>query len=144
MKEDIKRIEDIYPLTIVGRRYGGMAIVNCDSFQSCVDDLQENEEWHYGDTTQREMEKEWDHIIYGVGETLDEAFKDFLKRKKDMDERPKRNYEDDPLTPEQEEMLKKLALAFIPPSLGSTLVSTLPMGGPPANLYYFDRRFSGA
>lgn len=143
MKEDIKRIEDIYPLTIVGRRYGGMAIVNCDSFQSCVDDLQENEEWHYGDTTQREMEKEWGHIVYGVGETLDEAFRDFLKRKKDMDERPKRNYEDDPLTPEQEEMATRIGLAFVPPLLGNALVPLLPMDGPPGIIYHLDYRFSG-
>lgn len=134
----INKIEDIYPCTIVIRRFGGVAIVEGESDFTCVGDLQWNEEWSYGDTTQRSMEDGWSHIAYGVGDSLDEAFKDFLKRKKEIDERPKRDYEKDPLTPQEEFIKKSAELMANSLSLGNMDFKITPMDGPVGQVFHLD------
>lgn len=140
---NITKIEDIYPCTIVNRRFGGYAIIEAESDYTCVGDLQWNEEWSYGDTTQRMMEDGWDHIVYGVGDNLDEAFKDFLKRKKEIDERPKRDFDKDPLTPEEQEHVDKI-MAIMSKALTLPMgIKLEPMGGPVGQIYHLDYLYSG-
>lgn len=136
----IQRIEDIYPLTIVNRRFAGFAVVQAESDATCVGDLQWNGEWAYG-VTEEKMEEQWDHICYGLGGTVDEAFQDFLKRKKKQDDqerdRPKRDYEADPLTPEEMQLAMSMAKAFIP-NIGFDLVPVQTLDLPPGVMFYFD------
>lgn len=76
-----KRIEDIYPLTIVKMRFGGkIVIVEGESDYTCVGSLQGNENWSYN--PHEYMSKEWDHINYGIGEDIYSAFLDFQQRYK--------------------------------------------------------------
>lgn len=78
MKE-IKRIEDIYPLTIIKMRYGGKIVLFQDEGDSSfVSKVQGNEEVFYNVD---EWMKEWvSPCIYGIGETIDDAFQDFKTR----------------------------------------------------------------
>ena len=72
------RIEDVHPLTIVAMKYGGkFAIVEGLAVYQCVTDLQENEEVSYD--PQGYMSREWEHIKYGVGNTIAEAFENFTR-----------------------------------------------------------------
>ena len=70
--KEIKKLEEIYPLTIVNRRFGGFAILKCDSICVAVSVLQEDEEVHYD--TESYMKKYWEHLQYGIGNTIQEAF----------------------------------------------------------------------
>ena len=70
--KEIKKLEEIYPLTIVNRRFGGFAILKCDSICVAVSVLQEDEEVHYD--TESYMKKYWGHLQYGIGNTIQEAF----------------------------------------------------------------------
>lgn len=140
----IQKIEDIYPCTIVNRRFGGVAIVNADAFCGCVDELQGNEEWHYGDNAQRGMESGYSWIAYGLGETLDEAFKDFLKNKKRVDEEKeefKRN--PPPMTEAQKEFIEKTAQSLSEAFSRNTspLIPAQPLSGPSGLIFYLDHQY---
>lgn len=74
----INKIEDIYPLTIVAMRHGKYAIIEIESNSSCVDSLQNNEEWQYD--PEYYMKKEWEDINYGIGIDIKAAFLDFKER----------------------------------------------------------------
>jgi hypothetical protein len=74
------KIEDIYPLTIVGMKHGKFAIVNALSEASAIGSLAEDEEWQYSPHVY--MRQEWKHINYGIGDTIAEAFEDFKERYK--------------------------------------------------------------
>ena len=136
-----KTLEDIYPLTIVNRRFSGYAVIQADSDAICVGDLQWNEEWAYGDSAEREMEKGWDHICYGLGSSINEAFQDFLKRydkqQKEEEERPKRDFDLHPLTPQEMELTKGMAKLFSP-GIGFDLVPVQKLDLPPGLLFYMD------
>ena len=74
---EIKRIEDIYPCTIVHMRHGKFAIVEgCAEYPS-VQDLQEDEEVQYH--PHHYMREEWEHMNYGIGDTINEAFENYKK-----------------------------------------------------------------
>ncbi len=77
---NITKIEDIYPMTIVHMRHGKFAIVECLCNAVCVNSLEGNEEWQYD--PHHFMKKEWEHVNYGIGETVNEAFEDFKNRLK--------------------------------------------------------------
>ena len=74
----INKIEDIYPLTIISMRHGKFAIVNTNCDADCVNSLEDNEEWQYD--PHGYMSREWSHIEYGVGETINEAFENFKNK----------------------------------------------------------------
>jgi len=74
----IEKIEDIYPLTIVSMRYNGFAIIEAYCDAVCVNSLEGNEDWSYD--PHYFMKKEWEHINYGIGKTIQEAFEDFKIR----------------------------------------------------------------
>ncbi len=77
----INRIEDIYPMTIISMRYGGkFAIIEACCDYDCVNSIEGNEEWSYD--PHHFMKKEWEHINYGIGSTILEAFEDFKIRMK--------------------------------------------------------------
>jgi hypothetical protein len=71
----IKKLEDIYPLTIVHMKHGKFAVVEGFSTFTCVKSLEQNEEWQYDPG--HYMSTEWGHINYGVGRTVAEAFQNF-------------------------------------------------------------------
>ena len=81
MKE-INKLEEIYPLTIVSRRFGGFAIVNCNCDAACVNSLEGDEELHYGDSAIKFMDKEWFGVKYGLGKTIEKAYEDYKNRNK--------------------------------------------------------------
>jgi hypothetical protein len=81
---NITKIEDIYPMTIVHMRHGKFAIVQCSCDADCVISLEGNEEWQY--YPHRFMKEEWEHINYGIGETVNQAFEDFKNRLKKQNE----------------------------------------------------------
>jgi len=136
-----KTLEDIYPLTIVNRRFSGYAVIQADSDAICVGDLQWNEEWAYGDSAEREMEKGWDHICYGLGSSINEAFQDFLKRKKRQDDqerdRPKRDFTLNPLTPKEMELAMGMAKLFSP-GIGLDPVPVQGLDLPKGVMFYMD------
>ena len=139
---NVTRIEDIYPLTIVGRRFGGVAIIEADAFCGCVDELQSNEEWHYGNRAHREMEDDYGGIHYGLGETVDEAFRAFLSRKDDIDRKWKERLDKaSPMTGEEREKFLKMLPPFS--CIGISPVITQEMEGPKAMLFYLDAKYSG-
>ncbi len=76
----IQRIEDIYPMTIVHMKLGKFAIVECYSDADSVSSLESDEEWSYD--PHHFMKKEWEHVNYGIGKTILEAFEDFKIRMK--------------------------------------------------------------
>jgi hypothetical protein len=76
----VKTIEDIYPLTIVRMRHGKFAIVNANCDAYCVNSLEGDEEWQY--YPHEYMKKEWEHVKYGIGDTIYEAFLDYQEREK--------------------------------------------------------------
>lgn len=78
--KDIKRIEDIYPMTIVHMRHGKFAIVEASCDIGCTNSLEGDEE--YQNNPDYWMSKEWEHINYGVGYDIDSAFIDFQNRRK--------------------------------------------------------------
>lgn len=90
MAKEIKRIEDIYPLTIVRMRYGGkFVILNADvdsgegvleETPSWADYLQGYEEAMYH--TDEWLENTVAPCLYGIGESLELAFEDYKKRLK--------------------------------------------------------------
>ena len=78
----MKKIEEIFPLTIVNMRYGQrLVIFNAYSICDFIASVQEDEEVHY-------ILEEWleEHVLpfcnYGIGETIEEAFEDYKKRLK--------------------------------------------------------------
>ena len=71
----INKIEDIYPMTIVHMRHGKFAIIEASCDADCVNSLEGNEEWQYD--PHHFMKEEWEHVNYGVGDTIVEAFEDF-------------------------------------------------------------------
>jgi hypothetical protein len=74
------KIEEIYPLTIVGMKHGKFAIVEGLAIYKCVISLQENEEIQY--EPDKFMKEQWQHIKYGIGNTIDEAFENFKTNSK--------------------------------------------------------------
>jgi len=74
----INKIEDIYPMTIVHMKHGKFAIVEAYCDASCAISLCWDEEWQYD--PHHFMKEEWEHINYGVGKTIQEAFEDFKSR----------------------------------------------------------------
>ena len=79
--KNFEKIEDVYPLTITAMRYGGFAIVEGLPCYVCVSSLAENEEVHYD--PHKFMNEEWEHVNYGIGKTILEAFEDFKRRYKE-------------------------------------------------------------
>ena len=78
-KEDIEKIEDIYPLTIVTMRYGGKIVIfNSESDNSKIHDVQLDEEPHY--RLSEWMEENVSPQCYGIGDTIWNAFEDYKKR----------------------------------------------------------------
>ncbi len=75
---NLRRIEDIYPMTTVHMRHGKFAILEVISECECVSMLQECEELQYD--PHHYMKEEWEHINYGIGNTLLEAFEDYKQR----------------------------------------------------------------
>ena len=78
--EVINRIEDIWPLTIINPRFNkNFVILNSDSKSFFVESIEDDEEIAFCLDVWLE-----DHVssccCYGVGETIDKAFKDFQKR----------------------------------------------------------------
>lgn len=74
-------IEDIYPLTIVGMRFGGKIIIfQCENDCDLITTAAEDEEVFY-------CIKEWleENVFFpfGIGETINDAFKDFVRRNKE-------------------------------------------------------------
>lgn len=65
-------IEDIYPLTIVGMKHGKFAVIEALSCANCISSIQEDEEWQYD--LHYFMKQKWNHINYGIGNTIIEAF----------------------------------------------------------------------
>ena len=74
----INQIEDIQPMTIVRMLHGKFAIVEAHCNANCVVDLDENEEWQYD--PHHFMKKEWEHVNYGIGNSIVEAFEDLKTR----------------------------------------------------------------
>lgn len=73
------KIEDIYPLTIVQMRYGGKIVIfNCDCDVECVDNIQGVED--YWLKVEEYMSDKFSSIVYGIGENLEDAFKDYKER----------------------------------------------------------------
>lgn len=77
--KDIKKIEEIYPLTIVSRRYGGFSILNCNSCSKCASSIEEGE--NIMGNEEDFMDKNWPHIKYGIGDSIELAFEDYKKKK---------------------------------------------------------------
>ena len=75
-----QKIEDIYPLTIVHMRHGKIAIVETNANWDCVTSLQQDEKWQYH--PHQFMKNEWSYVNFGIGDTLDNAFIDFVKNYK--------------------------------------------------------------
>jgi hypothetical protein len=85
MKREIEKVEDIYPLSIVKTRFGKIVILNADvdagegSFDMSwadyiqgVDDVQYDvNDW---------MIKNVEPCLYGIGNTILEAFDDYKER----------------------------------------------------------------
>ena len=118
-----------------------MAIINADAFKSCVDELQGNEEWCYGDMARTEMESSYWGIRYGIGATLEEAFKDYLKNSKrvdDEEEELRRN--PPPAYPMMEDAMKNVIEVFTKPrDLGNLGLEK--MDGPEGNFFYLDYKY---
>lgn len=76
----INKIEDIYPLSIVMMKYGKIAIIEALSCCDCISSLQEDENWSYD--PHHFMKEKYEHIKYGIGDTIDLAFCDFKSRYK--------------------------------------------------------------
>jgi hypothetical protein len=132
-------LKDIYPLTIVRRRFGGFALINADCFADCVEDLQSNEDWHYGDSAHIKMERDYPYIVYGVGETIDEALVNYAENEVKVKawEEAARNRV---LTDEEKERVEQLArrMSEAMPPIGTGLVDITPMDGPSGVVYYLD------
>lgn len=134
-------LEKIYPLTIVSRRYGGYAVVNCHAYYNCVSDLQENEEWSYFDETEVNMKKSWPDIRYGIGATLRSALENYWINDKRITKRENR-IRNRPLNKKENQELQRI-IPILSKSIGSigtqALVDIKPMSGmPEANLFYLD------
>lgn len=76
----VKKVEDIYPLTIISMRYGGKIIIfNAYSSLSDIETAAEDEDVFY------DIEN-WliDNIAvnFGIGDSIDKAFEDYLNRNK--------------------------------------------------------------
>ena len=69
-------IQDIYPLTIVSRRYGGFAIINAENDCDAVSALSGDEEYAY--YAHKLMWDNWSYVKYGIGSTILEAYEDYL------------------------------------------------------------------
>lgn len=78
--KEINKIEDIWPLTIVGMQHGKFAIIQGEPYYNCVLSLQGNEEWQYD--PHGFMAREWEHINYGIGTDIQHAFENFLENEK--------------------------------------------------------------
>lgn len=77
----MKRIEDIYPLTIVKMRYGSKIVIfNADNDAGFVDSVQGDEEVFY--QLEEWMSENVAPCLYGIGDTLQEAFENYLERSK--------------------------------------------------------------
>jgi macrodomain Ter protein organizer (MatP/YcbG family) len=78
-KIKIEKIEDIYPLTIVKMRFGGKIVIfNADSDAGFVDSVQGDEEVYY--VINEWLEKHVSPCLYGIGDTIYEAFENYKKR----------------------------------------------------------------
>jgi hypothetical protein len=76
--KDMKELSNIYPLTIISRRYGGFCILNCNACAKCVSTLEEDE--NIVNDEDNFMKKNWSDIKYGIGDSIENAFYDFKKR----------------------------------------------------------------
>jgi hypothetical protein len=72
----MKKITDIYPLTIVSMRYGGFAIINADCDCDACITLQCAE--LYTDVYEY-MNVTYPFLDYGIGNSLETAFEHFLQ-----------------------------------------------------------------
>jgi len=78
MKKEINYLEDIYPLTIVTMRYGGKYIIfNMESDSELIHDIQLGESAMYD--TEKYIEEKYSGL-FGIGNTICNAFVDFQKR----------------------------------------------------------------
>ena len=74
----MKKITDIYPLTIVSMRFGGFAIINADcdcnacATLQCAEIATDGHEY---------MNVTYPFLIYGIGNSLETAFEHFLQIK---------------------------------------------------------------
>lgn len=135
----MKTLNDIYPLTIVKRRFGGYAVVNAEAYLACVDDLQCNEEWHYGDSAHVNMEREAPFTRYGIGEMIDDALENYFVidvKISARDEEARNRVLTEEEKREVEELARKMSKAF--PPLGTEPVVIQPMNAPTGKLFYFD------
>lgn len=87
MKKRIEIIEDIYPLTIVKTRFGKIVIMNfevdagegCENLEmSWANYIQGVEEVQY--RLNDWMEENVEPCLYGIGNTITEAFENYKKR----------------------------------------------------------------
>ena len=79
MIKKIKHIEDIYPLTIVKMRYGDKIVIfNANNDAGFVNSVQGNEEVYY--ILEKWMKENVEPCLYGIGDTIWEAFEDYKKR----------------------------------------------------------------
>lgn len=139
-KVNKKTLDDIYPLTIVKRRFGGgYAIVNYECYASFVCNLQDNEDWSYGERTHEIMEKEWPYVRYGIGDSLDDALENYNeidKRVSAWEEAARNKEYSEEEKREIEELAKTASKALSP--IGFDLVDPEPMDGPKGVIYHFD------
>jgi hypothetical protein len=92
------------------------------------------------------MEKDYSGIHYGLGETLDEAFNDYLSRIDDIDRKHK-EYVDSipPLTEEEKERLHKVLEKPLSNLFGGPpIVGVSEFNGPIGTIVYLDYKYSGA
>jgi len=76
----MKKIEDIYPLTIISTKFGDIVIIEGLACSACISSLQEDEEVGY--EPRRFMNDKWSHVNYGLGTSIHSAFDDFKFRYK--------------------------------------------------------------
>ena len=72
-------LNEIYPLTIVKRRFGGWAIINVDADCEAASALQGYEDYYYN--PHLKMKEEWEGIKYGIGDTLEKAIENYKQMK---------------------------------------------------------------
>jgi hypothetical protein len=78
-KNNIEKIEDIYPLTIVKMRYGGKIVIfNSESDNSKIHDVQLDDYPFY--SLDKWMDENISPQCYGIGDTIWNAFEDYKKR----------------------------------------------------------------
>lgn len=81
MKKHIEKIEDIYPLVIVSMRFGGKFVIlnlEVDSAHSLIADIESEEEVSY--IINDWLEENISPHYYGIGDTIQNAFKDYQIR----------------------------------------------------------------